>query len=95
VIWDVEVTPAARKQIAQLPDAARLDAIDLLRLVRETPLELAGTMLQGFEGLYAARFYRGRYRMLYRVSPKQQRVIVLRVRPRESAYEGLEPHWFQ
>jgi mRNA-degrading endonuclease RelE of RelBE toxin-antitoxin system len=41
--------------------------------------------------MYAARFYRGRYRMIYKVSTKQRRVIVLRVRTRASAYKGMAP----
>jgi mRNA-degrading endonuclease RelE of RelBE toxin-antitoxin system len=94
VIWDVEVRPAARKQLTQLASAAKLEATHLLRLLRESPIELADTVLKGHKDLYAARFYRGRYRMLYRISPKQRRVIVLRVRLRETAYEGLEPYWF-
>jgi hypothetical protein len=33
VIGDVEVKPATRRQIAQLSDAAKLEAVDLLRLL--------------------------------------------------------------
>jgi mRNA-degrading endonuclease RelE of RelBE toxin-antitoxin system len=89
VIWAVEPDPRARREIGELRDPARREARHLLEDLHDFPLELADTILEGHEGLYAARSYRGRYRMLYRVSPKQRRVIVLRVRPRETAYEGL------
>jgi len=94
VIWTVEFDPPARKEIRDLPDAAKLEARHLLEGLQESPVELADTVLEGHSDLYAARFYRGRYRMVYQVSRKQHRVIVLRVRLRETAYEGLEPHWF-
>lgn len=94
MIWAAELDPRARREIGELRDPARREARHLLEDLHDFPLELADTILEGHEGLYA-RFYRGRYRMLYRVSPKQRRVIVLCVRPRETAYEGLEPHWFE
>jgi mRNA-degrading endonuclease RelE of RelBE toxin-antitoxin system len=94
VTWTLEIAPSAKREIRQLAGAVRLDARNLLRGLRETPLELADSVLRGHSDLYAARFYRGRYRMVYQVSRKQHRVIVLRARLRETAYEGLEPHWF-
>jgi mRNA-degrading endonuclease RelE of RelBE toxin-antitoxin system len=93
--WNVEVKPSAAKEIRALPDAAKHDAGELIRALYESPIELADTVLEGQDNLYAARFCRGRYRLVYRVSPKQRRVVVLRARPREAAYEGLEPYWFE
>jgi mRNA-degrading endonuclease RelE of RelBE toxin-antitoxin system len=95
VIWTVELDPRARKEIDELPDPAKREARHVLKDLHELPIELADTVLEEHDGLYAARFYRGRYRMLYRVSLKQRRVIVLRARPRETVYEGLEPGWFK
>jgi len=95
VIWIVVVDPPARKEIRELPDAVKLEARRLLLALQESPIELGDTVLEGHDNLYSARFYRGRYRMIYQVSRKQHRVIVLRARLRETAYEGLEPHWFE
>ena len=93
--WDLEITPSAKREIRELSDAARRDARELLRGLQEHPIELADSILRAHSDIYAARFYRGRYRMVYRVSEKQRRVMVLRARPRETAYEGLEPQWFE
>ena len=82
-------------EIASLPDAAKRDASELIRALYESPIDLADTVLAGQNKIYAARFCRGRYRLIYRISPKRRRVIVLRARPRATAYEGLEPHWFE
>jgi mRNA-degrading endonuclease RelE of RelBE toxin-antitoxin system len=95
VIWTVELDPRARREIDELPDPVKREARHVLEDLHELPIELADTVLEGHDGLYAARFYRGRYRMLYRVSLKQRRVIVLRVRLRETVYDGLEPDWFK
>lgn len=94
MIWTLEITPSAKREIRELPGAVRHDARNLLRGLREAPIELGDTVLERHDDLYSARLYRGRYRMVYQVSRKQHRVIVLRARPRETAYEGLEPHWF-
>jgi mRNA-degrading endonuclease RelE of RelBE toxin-antitoxin system len=45
--------------------------------------------LEGQTNLYRIRFYREQYRIVYRVSEHQRRVIVERVRPRGTAYRGL------
>jgi mRNA-degrading endonuclease RelE of RelBE toxin-antitoxin system len=37
----------------------------------------------------AIRFYRDQYRIIYRFSEHQHKVIIWRVRPRGSAYRGL------
>lgn len=41
-------------------------------------------------GYYRCRLVGGNYRMVYRVSPKQRSIYVTRIRPRATAYEGLE-----
>ena len=94
MIWDVEIGASARKQIAKLPDAAKREVREVIRALHEYPVEFADTVLEGHDNLYAVRFYRGRYRLVYQVSEKRHLVIVLRARPRANAYEGLEPYWF-
>jgi len=46
--------------------------------------------LRGNPGFFRIRFYRDAYRIVYGVSGKQRKVIIQRLRPRASAYYGLE-----
>ena len=59
--WDVGVKPSAANEIRELPDAAKRDVGKLLRALYESPIELADTVLEGHENIYATRFHGGRY----------------------------------
>jgi hypothetical protein len=59
VIWTVELDPRARREIAELPDPVKREARHLLEDLHDLPIELADTVLEGHEGLYAARFIAG------------------------------------
>jgi mRNA-degrading endonuclease RelE of RelBE toxin-antitoxin system len=89
------VKPSAAREIGALPNAAKRDVAELIRALYESPIELADTVLEGHSNIYAARFSRGRYRLVYRISTKRRRVVILHARPRGRAYEGLEPYWFE
>ena len=62
----------------------------MLRDLAEDPFPEGSKELQGHRGLYRIRCCGGDYRIIYRVSEKQRKVIVQRIRPRSSAYKGLE-----
>jgi mRNA-degrading endonuclease RelE of RelBE toxin-antitoxin system len=62
----------------------------VLRDLAEDPFPEGSKELQGHRGLYRIRCCRGVYRIVYRVSEKQRKVIAQRIRPRASTYMGLE-----
>lgn len=88
--WLVEIKPSAARELRSLPDAAKQEARELILVLYDLPVQVADTILEGHSGIYAARFYRGLYRMIYRVSSRQRSVIYLRVRRRGAAHGGLE-----
>lgn len=74
----------------ELRDAAKREVGKLLRSLYESPIELADTVLEGHDNIYATRFHDGRYRLVFRVSTRTRRVVALRARPRALAYKRLE-----
>ena len=93
--WRVEVLPVARRELAQLRDAATAgvlrEALETLTELADDPFPFDSILLEGYTDLYRVPFYRGRYRIVYQVSTKRRSVVITRVRPRAIAYQGLEP----
>jgi mRNA-degrading endonuclease RelE of RelBE toxin-antitoxin system len=57
----------------------------------EDPFLEAALPLKGHRNHYRVRFYGDQYRIIYRVSHSQRKVIVTRIRRRDSAtYTGYE-----
>jgi hypothetical protein len=56
-------------------------------LLGEDPHAAGSQKLRGHEDYYRVPFGAGRYGIVYRVRP--EKVIIERVRPRGSAYQGL------
>jgi len=87
--WSLEFTPSARREFRNLPDRVKDQAAQALADLIESPIPFDAIPLRGYSDSYRIRFYRNQYRLLYRVSEQQRKVIVWRVRPRGSAYAGL------
>lgn len=87
--WSVEFTPSARREFRNLPDRVKDQAAHAIADLIEDPSPFDAVSLRGYADSYRIRFYRDQYRLLYRVSAPQRKVIVWRVRPRGSAYAGL------
>ena len=68
-----------------MKDEAAQTLADLI----ESPIPFDAIPLRGYPDSYRIRLYRDQYRILYRISEHQRRVIVERVRPRGTAYQGL------
>jgi mRNA-degrading endonuclease RelE of RelBE toxin-antitoxin system len=73
-----------------MDDRAKVEAARAILELVEDPFPEGSVELQGHRGLRRIRCCRGLYRIVYRVSEKQRKVIVQRIRPRASAYQGLE-----
>lgn len=61
-----------------------------MRDLEEDPFPEGSTELEGHRGVYRIRCGDDAYRIVYRVSEKRRKVIVQRIRPRASAYRGLD-----
>jgi mRNA-degrading endonuclease RelE of RelBE toxin-antitoxin system len=88
-VWAVKVLPAAQREIDDLDDSARFEALEAITDLEEDPFPAGSILLRGYTDLHRLRFYRDQFRVVYTVSEKQRRVIVERVRTRSTAYAGL------
>jgi mRNA-degrading endonuclease RelE of RelBE toxin-antitoxin system len=87
--WTVELLASARKDLHQLGDGPRQDAIALLDELAEDPMLVESVEMRGKANIWRVRFH-GDYRLIYQIAKAQKRVIVLRIRPRSTAYEGMK-----
>ena len=92
--WQIEFLAAAQRELDQLADAAGDDAYDeILRDIldlEENPLPPGSVHLRGTKDFYRIYTYRSMYRVVYRVLFGKRKVLVERIRPRPSAYSGLD-----
>jgi mRNA-degrading endonuclease RelE of RelBE toxin-antitoxin system len=86
--WTVELRPAARKY-RELDEGPKRDAAELLADLEEDPTLVPAIELRANPGTWRVRFHHDRYRMIYRVARAQKRIIVTRIHPRPTAYEGM------
>jgi mRNA-degrading endonuclease RelE of RelBE toxin-antitoxin system len=90
VSWSVELRPAARKEYRQLEDGPRRSAAFMLaELAEEGPFLTGAIPMRGYDDTWRVRFHNERFRLIYRVYESRQRISVLRIRPRASAYRGM------
>ena len=84
--YRIEVTPAARRDLAKLPQDVlrRVDAH--LFALAENPYPAGAKKLQGSEGFFRVRV--GDYRIIYLVERHRLVVLVVRVRHRREIYRG-------
>lgn len=87
--WKVELTNSAKKELRRLDEGPKRDAAELIADLIEDPLAVPATELRHYPGLWRARFHHGLYRMIYRISKPEKRVVIRRIRPRATAYEGM------
>lgn len=88
--WRVDFKVSARKEFHQLDDRVKAEAEQAIADLAEDPFPPGSIELRGHPGFYRIPFYRNAYRIVYSISEKQRKVIIQRLRPRRSAYHGLE-----
>lgn len=86
--WRVDFALSARREFHQLDDRAKAETKKAITDLAEDPFPHGSIPLRGNPGFYRIRFYRNAYRIVYSVSEKQRKVIIQRVRPCRSAYDG-------
>ena len=87
--WTVEILSSARKDLRQLDDGPQQDATALLEELAEDPMLAQPLEMRGKPNTWRVRFH-GDYRLIYQIAKAQKRIIVLRIRPRSTAYEGMK-----
>jgi len=87
--WTVELTKAAQRQFRNLESGPRQAAAELIADLAEDPSIVPSIELRGKPHIRRARFHHDRYRMIYLIARAGKRIIVKRIRPRPTAYEGI------
>ena len=88
--WTVEFEPAARREYTQLEEGPRRSAASVIAEQIEEGPELSGAILRrGYRDTWRVRFHNDRFRMVFEAFRKRRQIIVIRIRPRSTAYRGL------
>ena len=82
--------PVAERDLHRLDDGPRRDAIELIADLGENPALVPAIELSGHPGVWRARFHHDRCRIVYRITKAQRRILVIRIRPRATAYDGMK-----
>jgi len=85
----LKVLKSAERELDDLPEAAYKEAVNAIADLIEDPYPPGSIPLRNYRDVYRIRVYHDRYRLVYRVSEHQQKVVIWRVRPRATAYIGL------
>lgn len=81
--------PSARQAYRKLDEGPKRDAAELMQDLEENPDDVPAIQLRANPGVWRARFHRT-YRMIYQISKAEKRIIVMRIKPRETAYKGMK-----
>lgn len=87
--YNVVVKPSAQRELDQLPEEARAEIVHRLAELKDNPRPPDSLLLDGYTQHYRIYAYRSLYRVIYLISDKQKRVVVLRIRLRTDAYKGM------
>jgi mRNA-degrading endonuclease RelE of RelBE toxin-antitoxin system len=88
--WTVELSKSAEKEFRPLPDGPQAEAAALVADLAEDPGLVPAVELRANPPIWRARFHQDRYRMIYQITKKTQRVLIKRIRLRPTAYEGMK-----
>ena len=88
--WNVEFRAVARRDFKKLDEDVQQDAAQSIADLIEDPYPRDCIELENQPGLFRIYFFKNQYRIVYSVSQKQRKLIVERIRPRGTAYIGLE-----
>ena len=88
--WEVELTPSAQREFRQLDDGPQQSAGELIADLAEDPALTPAVELRGKPDTWRARFHNDRYSVIYQISRSRKHILVTRIRPRPTAYEGMK-----
>ena len=88
--WKVELLKSCRKDYDALSDSVRDEVLSLFDELSQDPFLPEALPLRDHRGFYRIRFYRGHYRMIYRIAETQNKVVVLKISRRSrDTYVGF------
>lgn len=82
--YQVQLTPAAKRQIRKLDPATKKRILEALEKLAAEPRPSGVVKLTGEENFYRIRV--GTYRVIYDVRDKELTVLVVKVGPRRDVY---------
>ena len=88
--WDVRLTASAGREHRKLNDALLEGATIRFEELADDPFPIDSIELDGHPGLRRV-VLESTWRIVYRVSRSSKRVLIIRIRPRETVYKGLQP----
>lgn len=83
-LWDVQVAPAARRQIGRLPISVAAAVIETFDAIASNPRRLGKPLRFELKGYLSAR--RGPYRIIYRINDATRSITVVAVGHRTDVY---------
>lgn len=84
--YQVEITPAAKRQIKKLVESVQLAIIERLEQLSTNPRPPGALKMQGTESLYRIRV--GDYRIIYEIQDRTLFVVVVKVGHRGDVYRS-------
>ena len=82
--WRLIVSPAARRNLEQLPDKALFAVLDTLEAIAGSPRRLGKPLRFELADHFSAR--RGPYRVVYRLDERERTVLVVAIGHRSDVY---------
>lgn len=84
--YQVEITPAAKRQIKKLVEPVQLAIIERLEQLAENPRPSGALKMQGAESLYRIRV--GDYRIIYEIQDRALLIAIVKVGHRSDVYRS-------
>ena len=85
-LWNVRLTPHAKRQFRQLDGDVKLEASEALGELQEEPFPFDVIPMEGYTDLYRVRFYGNQYRIVYQVLQRNRKIVVVSIGPRGTVY---------
>lgn len=87
--WQVDILPAAFKELEKLPKRKREQADEVILSLENDPRPSGFKKLQGYDDLYRVRFG-GNYRITYRIRDSLLEVMVIAASDRKNVYRKTQ-----
>lgn len=88
-MWLLVTNLQSEFDLDRLPDSVRQEAVKAILELKHDPFPPGHVKLTGYINHYRVRFYRNAYRLVYQVSLKNKRIVILRVAHRNDVYRGM------
>ncbi len=88
--WELRLVTSADRDVARLPRGVVAEAVATIEDLAEDPFPPGVITMRRYNHVYRVRFANDAYRIVYRVDLNKHLILVLRVRPRPSAYVGMK-----